>query len=426
MVLFSTSISFSQDDAKNADNGDRDKPAAQHDRLFNITGLYKNLFTFQETDDYIPGKNPFDRENKKLASDLNRIRLSPELNYKEKIIIHVDYDNELVFSNFNKSYAFDAQYRPTEYNSLIDMTWEPYYVRNVYYRTKIHRAYAKLSLENITLTAGRQQIRYGSGRLWNPLDILNPVSPSAVEGAEEQAGTDAVKLDWFFSRETELSLVYDQKRHDNGFADTGPKDANSVARFKTVAGENEIALLAGFISRKAAAGIDASTILYKGMLRGSAIYFHPDEGSAYFVANAGYEYTFKNGLYFLAEYFYNENSLNRNSALKNAYEQGLYAGMNQKNYVLLANQFLTYNEHYAGLALGYGLHPLVRADLFFIYDFQGRGIFISPSLKYNVFENIDLVAGAMLAYVFSGSDRMSDFEPMKKYGLYYLSLAAYF
>ena len=46
----------------------------------------------------------------------------------------------------------------------------------------------------------------------------------------------------------------------------------------------------------------------------------PDHGASFITANAGYDYTFRNGLYCLLEYFYNGNALTNNKALSHVHE----------------------------------------------------------------------------------------------------------
>ena len=50
-----------------------------------FSGYYKNLFMYQERDDF-QGSILELPEKKKLVSDLNRLRLSPELDYAESFI----------------------------------------------------------------------------------------------------------------------------------------------------------------------------------------------------------------------------------------------------------------------------------------------------------------------------------------------------
>ena len=98
------------------------------------------------------------------------------------------------------------------------------------------------------------------------------------------------------------------------------------------------------------AGVDFAAILFDGMLRGSVMAYKPEKESIFFQANAGYEYTFKAGVFLLGEYFFNQKALNYNRDLKaGVYRQQVYT-MNQATYFQLANQFLTVNQHYLALA----------------------------------------------------------------------------
>lgn len=388
-----------------------------------LKGQAKNLFTYFSTDAYLATGRA-----KALAADLTRLRLSPELTVSDWLLVHVDYDNEIIMGGYLKSPEFDMYWRAPDYNDLADLSWEPYYSKDIYYRHAVHRAYAKLVTGRLTTTVGRQQVRFGSGRLWNPLDILNPISPTTVEDAGEQKGIDALRLEHYLTDTTEAGLIFDGKRKNNrdGSNAVSPDNSNIVGRIKTTLGKTEIAALGGRIARRATGGIDASTIVLDGMLRGSMLYSDPEDGASFILASAGYEYTFASGLYFLMEYFYNQNGLNFNDDLRAAYMMSRIAGVNESNYTTLANQFLTYNQHYAGLALGIDITPLIRGELFTIYDFQGRGVFVSPSLRYNPFENINLIAGVMAAGILPGAARSSDFEIFEGHSLIFASMAWYF
>ncbi len=398
-------------------------PDAGSRSLFSLKGQFRELYTQLHTDTY----SGTGRE-KLLVADLKRLRLSPELAVSDALIVHVDYDNEIISGSYLKSREFNEIWRPSLYNDFFQPQWDAYSGRDLYYRTKIHRAYIKLVTGNLTTTAGRQQVRFGSGRLWNPLDILNPISPTAFEGAEEQKGIDALRLEYYLTRTTEISVVIDQKRKDDSgeISDISAVNTNAVARLKTTLGETEVAALGGRVSRRSVGGVDISTIVFEGMLRGSALYSDPEEGKSFLLGSAGYEYTFAMGLYVLVEYFYNQNALNFNRRLRDAYAQSLITGISERNYHLLSNQFLTFNRHYTGLVIGYDITALLRGEFFTIYDFEGRGLLFNPSLKYNAFQNIDVMAGAMMARIFSGAPGSSDFDTFRKGGLIYASLAWYF
>ena len=398
--------------------GGEDTLSEEKPAQFKFKGQVKNLYLFHRTDNFM-GENPLTTSSKNLSADLTRVRLSPEFQYKELLTMKVDFDNELFYSNYGKSRDFTAYWRPSEYNDFLDLTWEPYRGPDVMYRIKINRSYVKLSVDKFTATIGRQQIRFGSGKLWNPLDILNPVSPTFVEGGDEQKGTDAVKLDFYPEDKTEITGVVDFKKSSNEIEHFNMQDCNYILRVKTSVKDADIAVLGGYVARRGVAGFDFAAILFGGMLRGSVLAYKPEKESIFFQANAGYEYIFKAGVYILGEYLFNQKAINYNEDLKAAvYRQEVYK-MNQSTYFQLANQLLTVNQHYLALALGYDFHPLVRGELFTIGDIQGRGIFWGPTLKINAYENLDFTVGMMGAFTFN--NKSSDFSEFRKNYLFYAS-----
>lgn len=442
---------------------------------FKLGGTVKNLYLFHRTDNYL-GEDPVTRTGKNLSADLTRLRFSPEFFYREAVTARLDLDSELVASNYGLSRDFTSAWRQSVYNDLLALEWEPYRGRELYFRIKAHRATVKLATAWFAATLGRQQIRFGSGRLWNPLDILTPVSPTFVEGVDEQKGTDAAKFDFYPNATTEITAAVDVKKSGNEIEHFNLRDCNYLVRAKTTVGDADCAVMGGYVSRRWVAGFDVAAILLDGMLRASAIVSVHGRGRFFFQANAGYEYAFKKGVVLLVEYFYNQRAINydtelraaamayaggsmqRRSALDQAYQlitmsggysaaslayeelkrrQGLsaqgysrggirasvrsyrYLNRGQKTYLQLANEPLTVNQHYAAAAVGYDFHPLVRGDLFVIGDVQGRGIFFGPTMKINAYENLDFTIGMMGAVVFGG--RASDFSEYRRHYLYYAS-----
>jgi hypothetical protein len=392
-----------------------------------MSGHYKNLATVFTTDHFL-GNDEGAPEKKTLLTDLNRVRLSPEITIGDHILIHIDLDNEVFASNHADSKTFDQFWTPSGYNELYDTVWDHTFSSSYRYRLKLHRFYAKMTAGPFTITLGRQQIRFGSGRLWNPLDILNPLSPTFVEGGEDQMGTDALRVEYYPGSVTEISLVYAPKRIDNRLGDDifANRNTNLIGRIRTTFGDTDIAAIGGRVAGKDLGGFDLATIFCDGMLRGSVLYLSPDEEASYVIASVGYEYTFRNGLYLLSEVFYNESGLNRRENLSLAYAMVAAQEWDETSYSLLSNQFLTMNRYYLGLALGYDITPLLRGDLFSIVDFDGEGIFISPTLTYNLLQDLDVSVTGMFGYVGDDKADVSDFEELASYPLFSASLKWYF
>lgn len=424
-LLAAFPVNASAQEQDEAADASADESAREDIITFRFGGQYTNLFTYTKADVYREYPDPpyYGTEKKKFTADLNRLRLSPEMDVSDNIHARVDFDNEAIFSNYLEESIFDQYWGISDYNDLADMTAERER-GSLYYRCKLHRAYVKFAVSDLTVTAGRQQIRFGSARLWNPLDLLNPVTPFYVEGAEEQKGTDAVRLEYYLTETAEVDFIADGKRMDDdrGLSSSNIR-GNTLARIKFTAGETDIAGIGGYISKRKTGGFDVSSVLFDGMLNASALYASPEKGESFVQASAGYEYNFRY-VYFLIEYFFNQNGLNYNDELKNVYESSLLTGINKDNYYLLSNQLITYNQHYTGIFLSGEIVTLLRAELFTIYDFQGKGVFFAPSIKYNALENVDIVLGIMGAHIFDKEP--SDFKSQAEFPLILASLKWYF
>jgi len=394
---------------------------------FSITGHYKNLVTYFRTDAFMdeqagtPGAMV-------LFSDLNRLRFSPVVTVGENLLIHGDIDAVIVAANYLGSRTYDVYWQPVGYNSLYDTGYGHRFESSWAFRLKLHRLYGKWVSGRFTVTLGRQQIRFGSGRLWNPLDMLNPISPTFVERGEDQEGIDALRLEYYPGVSTEIALVYAPKRMDNAWHSNilGNRNTDIVGRLRTTIGETDIAILGGRATRKHIGGIDVAAIMWDGMLRGSLVHVSPDEDADYLIASAGYEYTFAGSLYALLEIFYNGNSLNRNQLLSQAHGHSISQGWDESVYARLSNQFLTANRYYLGLVLAYDITPLLRGESFSIVDIDGTGVFWSPTLTYNLLQNLDLSFTAMLGHVFDHERPASDFRELQRHPLFSASAKWYF
>lgn len=391
---------------------------------FKLNGYYRNLFTCQETDRFLKERMS-QPEEKVMLSDLNRFRLSPDLSYGGSFILHADADLEALQTNYNETNEFDKRWKNSKYNDFMKPSFKIADNRDVYSTAGFQNIYAMITAGSFTGTAGRQQVRFGSSRLWNPLDLMNPLSPMSLEGLEEQKGTDAVRLDWFPGESIEITGVIGLRRENDGYKEIESNSGNYIGRIKTGVKEFDAAFLAGYTSRRQNFGTDFTAVIEDGLLTGVFMYSKPDDGEAYYQCGSGYEYTFTSGIYFLIEYFYNSLPVNDDEVLQSALYYYETNGIDGYNCCTLSNRIITYNRHYVSIAAGYDIFPLLRLDLFSIYDFQGEGIFLNAALKLNAMENLDLTAGAVTSFVNENS-RTSDFIYYDKAPMFYVSLQYYF
>jgi len=82
----------------------------------------------------------------------------------------------------------------------------------------LDNAYLTVSLKQLRLRVGKQQVRFGSGYFWNPTDLFTV--KDLVDPAYEKRGLTAVKLQFFFKEEGQIDLYY---FFENGFEENMQK-----------------------------------------------------------------------------------------------------------------------------------------------------------------------------------------------------------
>ncbi len=201
-----------------------------------------------------------------------------------------DYNRFRIYSSFSD----------IEYDSfLFDLTIDNY---NNYSgeqadnnnETKIYRGYLKYSDEKNIITLGKQRIPFGVGRVWNPIDIYNPIDATAIE-SDERAGTS--------------SFRYEYALNDLSSFDATISEDKYAARLKGYIGEADIGVLVLRDKDKDQSifGYESSgEILNSGMeLRSEGGYFKNDTSEDYKELIIGAEYGFENSFTILSEYKYN-------------------------------------------------------------------------------------------------------------------------
>lgn len=111
----------------------------------------------------------------------------------------------------------------------------------------LDRLSVKLALPFGDLTIGRQVLSWGTGRLWNPTDVLSPFPPTVID-REVRRGFDAVRLAIALGDVTQLDLLY--------LPQLKPEDNGAVARFQTNLKGWDVSVSAGKYVRDLVFGAD--------------------------------------------------------------------------------------------------------------------------------------------------------------------------
>jgi len=162
---------------------------------------------------------------------------------------------------------------------------------------RVRTMYAKLDLDWISLTAGRQVINYGRGALWSPTDIFTELDLSGISPVRR--GTDALRVAVPLGETAGFDLV--------GAPTLAPADGRYAARLGALLGD--VVDAAAVAARDGAGegwvfGADFKTDVVVG-LTAEAVYDLPDAGEWGWVRAAGGVDWSIGDFILAAEYYYN-------------------------------------------------------------------------------------------------------------------------
>jgi hypothetical protein len=336
---------------------------------YRFSGYSRSLFTASHS--YFTGDA--------YGDSLNRVRLSFEGDWKHRLAVHIDYDNEAHFGNLITKPDFDLvrQRQDGEYFDLMHVfVDEPH----AYFDTSLYRGYFTVRYGAAELTAGRQRIAWGTAHFWSPADAFNPISPLQVE-ADVREGVDAAQLSVHLPKNFHWSVVYAPQE--------GIDRSTEATRFATNVHNFDVAAFAGRFQRDWIAGGTFAGQWGGAGLRGELTYTWSataSESSALRLA-AGSDYAFTSKLYVVGEYFYNQGQ-----------PPGISPGQSPTPSELMrfTNQIFTLNRHFLSGGVRYAVTPLFHAEGYTVLDAQGPGVFFMPVATYSLSNNADLTTGAQL------------------------------
>ncbi|MBI4346255.1 MAG: hypothetical protein HY553_05340 [Elusimicrobia bacterium] len=320
-------------------------------------------------------------------SDLSRARVTLEAK-RGPVVAHADYDHELRVGSFlnTPDYRLTGLREPASY---FDMEQTISTGNSYLYRHRLYRAWAAVEGEAWTVRFGRQRIAWGSGKIWNPTDVLNPFEPTSLE-RDERRGVDAV-----YARRGLGSLG--QAEAAWALADRWAA-TDLLGRARGHLGSADAAVVGGKVAGSTGswlAGGDVSADLWEGNAHAEWTYTNPGTRTSYWRVMLGYEYTLSadharplRELSILAEYYHN----GRGETDPARYQPALLSSGRE---VALARDYL-------GLGLQQELHPLVNAELHQVLNLNDDSHFLNASVAWNAVKNVYLTAGLQR---FAGSRR---------------------
>lgn len=287
---------------------------------------------------------------------------------------------------------FDKRLYPTEKNDV-----ESFAIFH-----NLDRLYLTVEADVVDLYLGRQPIAFGSARVVNPTDVIAPYNYEALD-TEDRVGVDAVRarIPMGFMGEIDAGYV---------FGDDFDRELSAYfLRTKLYAAKTDLSLMVMGFRENMMVGIDvARSIGGAGMwLEAAQVFADGDDfvGRDYFSASMGMDYSFANNTYVFIEYHFNQ-------AGEDDSEKYL---SNLNRVAFTEGSVYLLGRHYLTPGITWEFTPLAIGSLQILTNLSDKSVYLTPSVEYNVAQNIYLSGGAFIG-VGEGPGTMPEIN--SEFGIY--------
>lgn len=263
---------------------------------------------------------------------------------------------------------------------------------------EIDRLYLDYSQAKYQITLGRQRVAWGTSLVWNIIDLFNPMSILDFD-YEERPGMDALRFQYYSGDLSKLELVYKagKNKYTQGYAGLFTINYWDYDFFILAAMYNNRKTLGGAWSGDIKGGgfrgeFKISEPPSKGDSTDYPIYFMSLYGTDLTLYNHNVfsgvlsgDYTFSNSFYIHSEVLFNSNGKTDNT--------GFYWNQINETSMLSPARWSLFQE------FAYDITPLLRGNLFLIYNPDDNSSLLAPSLKWSFITNLELLS---ILYVTSG------------------------
>ncbi|MBU4263723.1 MAG: hypothetical protein KKC76_17855 [Proteobacteria bacterium] len=289
------------------------------------------------------------------------LALVPQYSLENTNIFGFDEDSRFV--DYNRLRA-DISVKHEKYEAFaakLTIDNEAAYIERPYSLTNdtsIYRGYLEYHGETHFWVIGRQRIPLGVGRVWNPIDIFNPIDSQSVE-PQERPGTEALRYEYAVSQLANFDCTLSRDKGEARLK--GYLDYADVALVGLYDNDADLDIIGWELEGELfASGIE---------LRSEGGSFHDDAtGSRHTEFIAGAEYGFVNSLTVLGEYRYSDETKSDDMAISLSFQPEIL---------------------WTVTCLG-------------VENLNDHSFFIAPSVEYSTGNESTLSAGAFL---YHGSDR---------------------
>lgn len=301
--------------------------------------------------------------------NLTRIRLRPTLNLWSGARINIEYEIDALYSSSASSFNLSSPgMNPRQ---VVDLAWTPIKEEKYSVTHLIDRLSFRQGFDFGNITIGRQRISWGTGRVWNPTDLFNPINPATYYKIEKD-GADAISGMFRLGNFTDLNLVFNFQEK--------LKDSNYGFRFRSNVNEFDFSFMGGHFDENLVIGGDFAGNLFDAGIRGEGIIY--PNGYTKFIL--GIDYQFTPELYSLIEYQYNGEGITD----KNQYDL----------YRLMIGDIINLSRNYIHISSVYQYTPLLIFTFSNNTNLNDLSGYLSLVGNYSLDDNFYINFGLQLFY----------------------------
>ena len=240
-----------------------------------------------------------------------------------------------------------------------------------------------------TVRLGRQTLTWGDGLVFNPMDLVSPFAPTAVQ-RDYKTGDDMALLQLPIGQD-EVQVLY-LPRRDATTGDVEGDTSSYAMRYHAFAGGVELSAMATRHYGDDIGGLGASGYLMDAAWRINAVYTHlaeeiEEDDFLQIVANLDYAWMWGGrNVYGLIEFYYN--GLGRDDGYEKTLENEALVRR------LLRGEQFTIGRYYLAGQLQIELHPLVQFHATAIVNLADPSGLLQPQVVWDVINDLQLILGA--------------------------------
>lgn len=302
---------------------------------------------------------------KNFVLNLMRLRLRPVIYFGENGRLNIEVESSfLYYQSVTGFFSSNAVKSPRQ---LVNLKWLIKNDKNISVLNFIDRLYYRHGFDWGNIIIGRQRIAWGTGRVWNPVDLFNPINPTTFYKIEKD-GADAIAVKYYLGSFSDLNIVFNPSEKFN--------DSNFGMRLRSNISEYDFSIIAGRFDKRMVAGFDLAGNLYEAGLRAEGLLSFGDERQpeSFVKFIVGIDYQFTSKFYALAEYHFN----GEGKTDKNEYQFER----------LIKGEILNLNKNYIALSGVYQLTPLLTTTISSINNLNDGSLFGGLILSYSYSDNV--------------------------------------